>query len=91
MSLEFLVLQGLNGLSFAALLFLVASGFTLVFGLMRIVNLSHGALYLLGGSVGISVAATSGCRRWATAFASHVERAGSACADWRRSSASPRA
>jgi branched-chain amino acid transport system permease protein len=60
LSLEFLVLQGLNGLSFAALLFLVASGFTLVFGLMRIVNLSHGALYLLGGSVGISVAATSG-------------------------------
>ena len=55
MSLELFVLQVLNGLSFGALLFLVASGFTLVFGLMRIVNLAHGALYLLGGYVGVAV------------------------------------
>ena len=34
--------------------------FTLVFGVMRIVNLAHGALYLLGGSVGISAAAVTG-------------------------------
>jgi branched-chain amino acid transport system permease protein len=60
LSLEFLALQVLNGLTFAALLFLVASGFTLVFGVMRIVNLAHGALYLLGGSIGISVAAVTG-------------------------------
>ena len=60
MSLEFLVLQALNGLTFGALLFLVATGFTLVFGVMRIVNLAHGALYLLGGSVGISAAAVTG-------------------------------
>ncbi len=60
MSPEFLALQVLNGLTFAALLFLVASGFTLVFGVMRIVNLAHGALYLLGGSIGISVAAVTG-------------------------------
>lgn len=59
MSPEFLALQILNGLTFAALLFLVASGFTLVFGVMRIVNLAHGALYLLGGSIGISVAAVT--------------------------------
>ena len=38
----------LNGLTLAALYFLVASGFTLVFGLMRNVNLAHGSLYLLG-------------------------------------------
>ena len=43
---------GLNGLTLAALYFLVASGFTLVFGLMRNVNLAHGSLYLLGGYVG---------------------------------------
>ena len=49
LSTESLLLQTLNGLSFGALLFLVASGFTLVFGLMRIVNLAHGALFLLGG------------------------------------------
>jgi branched-chain amino acid transport system permease protein len=52
--------QTLNGLSFGALLFLLASGFTLVFGLMRIVNLAHGALYLLGGHTAISVTSWSG-------------------------------
>ncbi len=50
----------LNGLTFAALLFIVASGFTLIFGLLRIVNLAHGALYLFGGLVGYSVAVRSG-------------------------------
>jgi branched-chain amino acid transport system permease protein len=42
----------LNGITLAALYFLVASGFTLVFGLMRNVNLAHGSLYLLGAYVG---------------------------------------
>ena len=55
-----LVSQVLNGLTFSALLFIVASGFTLIFGLMRIVNLAHGALYLLGGYVGLTVATRSG-------------------------------
>lgn len=49
MKLDFALVQTLNGLSFGALLFLLASGFTLIFGLLRIVNLSHGALYLSGG------------------------------------------
>ena len=52
--------QLLNGLTFAALLFIVASGFTLIFGLLRIVNLAHGALYLLGGYVGYAVAVRTG-------------------------------
>src|SRR6266851_5777186 len=46
---------GMNGLTLAALYFLVASGFTLVFGLMRNVNLAHGSLYLLGAYVGWEV------------------------------------
>ena len=46
----------LNGLTLASLYFIVASGFTLVFGLMRNVNLAHGSLYLLGGYVGFFVA-----------------------------------
>jgi ABC-type branched-subunit amino acid transport system permease subunit len=50
-SVDLVVLQTLNGLTFGALLFLLASGFTLVYGLMRIVNLAHGALYLTGGYV----------------------------------------
>ena len=55
MSLHEFWLQTLNGLTFAALLFLVSSGFTLIFGLMRIVNLAQGSLYLLGGYIGLSV------------------------------------
>lgn len=54
------MLTVLNGVTLAALYFLVASGFTLVFGLMRNVNLAHGALYLLGAYVGYSVGEASG-------------------------------
>jgi branched-chain amino acid transport system permease protein len=50
----------LNGLTLAALYFIVASGFTLVFGLMRNVNLAHGSLYLIGGYVGYVVATHTG-------------------------------
>jgi len=50
----------LNGLTLAGLYFLVASGFTLVFGLMRNVNLAHGSLYLLGAYIGYEVAARTG-------------------------------
>jgi branched-chain amino acid transport system permease protein len=50
----------LNGLTLASLYFIVASGFTLVFGLMRNVNLAHGSLYLLGGYVGYAVAGATG-------------------------------
>ncbi len=39
----------LNGITLAALYFVVASGFTLIFGLMRVVNMAHGSLYLLAG------------------------------------------
>ena len=46
------ILQAINGISLAALLFLLASGFTLTFGLMRVVNMAHGAYYLLGGYIG---------------------------------------
>jgi branched-chain amino acid transport system permease protein len=54
------LLQAMNGVSFAALLFLLASGFTLSFGLMRVVNMAHGAYYLFGGYVGLSIARASG-------------------------------
>lgn len=50
----------LNGLTLAALYFLVAVGFTLIFGLMRVVNLAHGSLYLFGGYVGWTVADRTG-------------------------------
>ncbi len=54
------ILQAINGASFAALLFLLASGFTITFGLMRVVNMAHGAYYLLGGYVGYSLAQKTG-------------------------------
>ena len=54
------LLQVLNSLSFSALLFVVASGFTLVFGLLRVVNLAHGAFYLLGGYVGLAAITWTG-------------------------------
>lgn len=54
------LIQLANALSLAALLFVVASGFTLIFGLLRVVNLAHGALYLLGGYVGMATAKVSG-------------------------------
>ncbi|WP_340117823.1 branched-chain amino acid ABC transporter permease [Pelagibius sp. 7325] len=50
----------LNGVTLGGLYFLVASGFTLVFGLMRNVNLAHGSMYLLGAYVGYEAAEASG-------------------------------
>ena len=55
-----------NGVTLGALYFLVASGFTLIFGLMRNVNLAHGSLYLLGGYIGFQVAEWTGY--WLLAF-----------------------
>jgi branched-chain amino acid transport system permease protein len=46
----------LNGITLGGLYFMVASGFTLIFGLMRNVNLAHGSLYLLGGYIGYEIA-----------------------------------
>ena len=50
----------LNGITLGGLYFLVASGFTLIFGLMRNVNLAHGSLYLFGGYIGYEVASLTG-------------------------------
>lgn len=49
------ILLILNGLTLASILFVLGSGLTLAFGLMRVVNLAHGAFYLLGGYIGYSV------------------------------------
>ena len=50
----------LNGLTLAALIFIVTSGLALSFGLMRIVNLNHGSFYLTGGYIGLSVLTATG-------------------------------
>jgi branched-chain amino acid transport system permease protein len=56
---EFL-LTAFNGLSFAGLLFLVASGFTLIFSLMGVLNLAHGTFYLWGGYLGLVTLGATG-------------------------------
>lgn len=55
MDVKFFLTVVLNSLTLAALYFIVAAGFTLVFGLMRVLNLAHGAVYLLGAYVGFEV------------------------------------
>ncbi len=52
--MQFWVIQTLNSLSLGGLLFLLAAGFSLIFGLMRIANLTHGALFMLGAYLGAS-------------------------------------
>lgn len=49
------VVTGLNGLSYAFILFLLAAGFSLTFGVMGVLNLAHGALYMLGAYIGLQV------------------------------------
>jgi branched-chain amino acid transport system permease protein len=56
----------LNGLSQAGILFILGSGLTLAFGLMRVVNLSHGAFYMLGGYIGYSILQAT--RNWPLAL-----------------------
>jgi branched-chain amino acid transport system permease protein len=62
----FWFLQLLNGLSFGMLLFLLAAGLSLIFGLMRILNLAHGSYYLLGAYVALSVVEHTGSLPLAT-------------------------
>jgi branched-chain amino acid transport system permease protein len=60
MDMHFWLIQAFNGISYGALLFLVGSGLSLIFGVMRIVNLSHGSYFLLGGYVALTVIWTTG-------------------------------
>jgi len=51
MDLTSFLIQALNGVQYGFLLFLVASGLTLIFGIMGIINLAHGAFYMLGAYI----------------------------------------
>ncbi len=61
--------QTLNGLQFGLLLFLLAAGLTLVFGIMDLVNLAHGSLYMIGAYFAATFAALTGSFLFAIAFA----------------------
>ncbi|HLW60486.1 MAG TPA: branched-chain amino acid ABC transporter permease [bacterium] len=60
--MTFYLLQGLNGLAYGMLLFLMASGLSLIFGLMEVINLAHGAFYMLGAYLALSMV------RWTGSF-----------------------
>ena len=64
--MTFWTIQTLNGLSFGMLLFLLAAGLSLIFGLMRILNLAHGSYYVLGAYVALSVVQATGSLLLAT-------------------------
>src|SRR5215467_10590451 len=53
--MQFWIIQTLNSLALGGLLFLLAAGFSLIFGLMRIANLTHGSLFMLGAYLGVTV------------------------------------
>ena len=65
--MQFLVVQTLNSLALGGLLFLLSSGFSLIFGLMRIPNLAHGALFMLGAYLGAALIG-SGVNFWLAAL-----------------------
>ena len=60
MSLALLIEQFLNGLQLGVMLFLIAAGLTLIFGVMGLINLAHGALYMVGAFACAAVAAATG-------------------------------
>ena len=60
MSLILLIEQALNGLQFGVMLFLMAAGLTLVFGVMGLINLAHGSFYMIGAFAAAAVAAATG-------------------------------
>ena len=66
--MEAFLVNLLNGLSFGSVLFLLASGLSLIFGVMGVLNLAHGALYMVGAYVGWSAAVQYGLNFWVAVF-----------------------
>ncbi len=65
MNLTLFIIQSLNGLQLGVLLFLMAAGLTLVFGIMHFVNLAHGSLYMMGAFFAAALANATGSLLWA--------------------------
>jgi len=66
--MEFFATSLLNGLSFGMILFLIAAGLSIIIGVMGVVNLSHGALYMFGGYFGWMIAQQLGLNFWLAVF-----------------------
>ncbi|MBV8718700.1 MAG: branched-chain amino acid ABC transporter permease [Chloroflexi bacterium] len=59
MTADFVIVQGLNGIAYGLLLFLLAAGLSLIFGMMDVVNLAHGSFFMLGAYIGYTAAKAS--------------------------------
>src|SRR5258708_9773660 len=71
--MQFWIIQGLNSLSLGGLLFLLSSGFSLIFGLMRVANLTHGAFFMLGTYLGATALRSwDGLNIWVTALGAGI-------------------
>ncbi len=71
--MQFWIIKGLNSLSLGGLLFLLSSGFSLIFGLMRLANLTHCAFFMLGTYFGaVALRAYSGLDLWVTALGAGI-------------------
>jgi branched-chain amino acid transport system permease protein len=71
--MQFWIIQGLNSLSLGGLLFLLSSGFSLIFGLMRLANLTHGAFFMLGTYFGaVTLRSFGGLNIWVTALGAGI-------------------
>jgi branched-chain amino acid transport system permease protein len=71
--MQFWIIQGLNSLSLGGLLFLLSSGFSLIFGLMRLANLTHGAFFMLGAYFGAAALRSyGGLNIWVTALGAGI-------------------
>src|SRR3954462_3206604 len=66
------ILITLNGLNLAGLYFISASGLTLIFGLLRVTNLAHGARFLLGGYLALTLVQDAGVNWWVAALLAMV-------------------
>ena len=67
--MEVFVAQLLNGLVYGVLLFLIAAGLSLIFGLMNVVSLAHGSFFMLGAYFGLSIFRITGSFWWALVLA----------------------
>jgi len=68
MDLQILLIQVLNSVQYGLLLFLVASGLTLIFGIMGVINLAHGSFYMLGAYAAFTLSSLTGNLFWAIAI-----------------------
>jgi len=76
MDVDVFVLNLLHGVSFGMVLFLIAAGMSIVIGIMGIINLAHGALYMFGGYVGWTIAIKYGLNFWLAVLAGGLAAAG---------------